>query len=167
MTARAPWRRNAVGGLVAAVALAVITATQLWPSWSRYEATVVPAHVGPAGGSVDVGGHAWRLGATTHPAPTDGAHGRRQPAGTVRRVMTVERSGGPDALPCAGVVTDGHRRWNAERVSGFAVTLADGASDNCLRPGPLQWTFLLPGDVLPTALDVTDLNGRIIVRLLL
>jgi hypothetical protein len=167
MSVRAPWRRNVVGGLVAAVALAVITATQLWPSWSRYEVTVVPAHVVPVGGSVDVGGHVWRLGATTHPARADRPYGPKQPAGTVRRVVTVERSGGPDALPCTGVITDGHRRWKAEGFNGFAVALADGASESCARAGALQWTFLLPGDVLPTAVDVVDLSGRIIVGLLL
>lgn len=161
-------RRNVAGAVVTAVVLAIIVATQLWPSWSRYAGTVEPAHVVAADASADVGGHVWQLGPITHPAPTAGLYGRRRlPPGTVRLVVTVERSGGADNAPCTGAVTDGHRRWNAERLNGYGVPLTDGASESCLHPGALQWTFLLPADVLPTAVDVVGLDWRIVVRLLL
>jgi hypothetical protein len=35
----------------------------------------------------------------------------------------------------------------------------------CNQPGLLQFTFLLPQDVVPTAMDVVALDGRITVRL--
>jgi hypothetical protein len=37
----------------------------------------------------------------------------------------------------------------------------------CTKPGRLQYAFLLPWDVVPTALDVTTHDGEITVRMLL
>ena len=160
-------RRNVVSAVVTTIALAIIGATQLWPSWSRYAGTVDPAHVVAAGASADVDGRVWRLGAITHPAPTVGMYGRRLPPGTVRLVVRVERSGAGDPGSCTGAVTDGQRRWNAQRLNGYAVPVTDDIAESCVRPGALQWTFLLPDDVLPTAVDVVGSDGRIVVRLLL
>ena len=159
--------RNVAGAVVTAAALAIILATQLLPSWSRYAGTVDPAHLVAAGASADVDGRVWRLGSITHPAPTVGLYGRKLPAGTVRLVVRIERSGPADAASCTGAVTDGQRRWNAQLLTGYGVPVTDGTAESCVRLGALQWTFLLPGDVLPTAVDVVGSDGRIIVRLLL
>jgi hypothetical protein len=63
------------------------------------------------------------------------------------------------------VLTDGNRRWKNESVGGFIAPEGDGVTSLCNQPGLLQFTFLLPQDVVPTAMEVVTLDGRITVRL--
>ena len=60
----------------------------------------------------------------------------------------------------------GTTRWTAEGVGGYTPIPPDGVTSLCNLPGPVQFAFLLPDDVVPTALDVTN-NGQITVRLVL
>ena len=48
----------------------------------------------------------------------------------------------------------------------FAHPETDGVTTLCNKPGLLRFTFLLPHDVVPKAMDVTTLDGQITVRLL-
>jgi hypothetical protein len=68
---------------------------------------------------------------------------------------------------CNGVITDGERRWKSEGVGGFSAPAGDGVTSLCSMPGLLQFTFLLPQDAVPTAMDVVAFDGSITVRLLL
>ncbi|OBI76248.1 hypothetical protein A5663_03335 [Mycobacterium sp. E740] len=91
------------------------------------------------------------------------------PDGAVLTVITVDRSGPARENPatCDGVITDGARRWASEKAGGIAPMPRDGVSMRCERPGPQQFAFVLPQHVVPTALDVTTSEGRLLVRMLL
>jgi hypothetical protein len=80
-------------------------------------------------------------------------------------VVSIARSNARAGDLCTGVITDGARRWQAEGIGGYTAALPDNVSDRCTRPGPVQFSFLLPQDVVPTAVDVTNLDGRIRLRL--
>ena len=65
------------------------------------------------------------------------------------------------------MITDGERRWKADNIGGFSPPAADGVTSLCSQPGLLQFSFLLPQNVIPTAMDIAAFNGSITVRLLL
>jgi hypothetical protein len=165
------WVRNLIGAAVTAAALAVLVFTGLGglgESWAGYRHTVVPGAVVPAGQSGDAAGHTWKIDAIRHLNRSPRDFGPRLPAGAVLTVITVDRSGPPptDTI-CNGVITDGKRRWKSERIGTFSVPEGDGVTSLCNEPGLIQFTFLLPHDVVPTAVDIVQMDGRITVRLLL
>jgi hypothetical protein len=162
------WRRNLIGGIVAALATAVIVGTQFYPSWSSYRATVVPRYVVPAGGKLDAYGQTWQLDSSQRlqvgpPALAN----RKLPSGTYLFVVRIGRSGAPTLSSfCVGVATDGSRRWRDEQIGVFNIFPDDGATTQCGKPGVLLYTFLLPRGAEPTAVDVTD-NKGILLRIAL
>ncbi|MGH3676332.1 MAG: hypothetical protein ACRDU5_11455 [Mycobacterium sp.] len=160
------WQRNVIGAVVVAAAVGVLVVTGLGPAWSAYRHTVVPETVVPAGQSGTAGGQNWKLGSIRHLNRSPVNYGPALPTGTVLTVVTIDRSGPITDEMCVGVITDGDRRWNAEGVGGFRPPQADGLTTMCNKPGRLQLTFLLPHDVVPTAIDVTTLDGQITVRML-
>jgi hypothetical protein len=161
------WQRNVIGATVSAVALTVIAATELAPGWRDYRDSHRPEHVVPAGQTGDVAGESWRVASIRHlnSNPSGFGKARRVPEGTILDVVTVERSGPPAQRGCAAVLTDGHRRWKPESVGGYMVLPPEGTAFDCAKPGPMQFSFLIPGDAVPTALDITDPHGRILLRL--
>lgn len=158
------WQRNVLATVVVLAALAVLVAVQIQPGWSDYRDSVTPVHVVPANRSGTFDGHTWQLGGVRHLAklPTRGA--ASLPDGTVLLVVTVEHAGAALEAGCTGVVTDGHRRWKAEFL-GYSLPLPDGVSENCSGSGAQQFSFVLPHDAVPTAVDVVSFDTRIIVRL--
>jgi hypothetical protein len=161
------WKRNAIGGVVAAAALAGYLTTEFLPDWSTYRNSVVPALVVQPGQTGTVDGQTWRIASVRHLDHNSRVGATPLPANTVLAVVSIERTGTPPAGLCVGVITDGQRRWQAQGVAGFTETPPDGATGNCTQPGPVQFTFLLPREVVPTAVDVTDFSGRILARLTL
>jgi hypothetical protein len=159
------WQRNIIGAVVAAFALAVLIVTELAPDWSRYQHTVVPAHVVATGQTGSFDGQTWTISGVRHLNKASGPGTKAVPAGTVVQVVSINRTGAPDGDMCNGMITDGPRRWQAEGLTGYGPQLPEGASDRCTGKGPVQFSFLLPDDVVPTAVDVVDLDGRIRVRL--
>jgi hypothetical protein len=147
------WQRNLIGVAVSAAALTVIVTADLGPEWMTYRGTAIPEHVVPAG----TDDRAWRVQSIRHL--------NAEPDGTVLNIVTVERTGGPVDQGCVAVITDGRRRWSAEPLGLAGPLPPDGVSTICGKPGPIQFSFLLPGDAVPTALDITELQGRILVRL--
>ncbi|WP_445170320.1 hypothetical protein ACTXG7_13945 [Mycolicibacterium sp. Dal123E01] len=158
------WQRNVIGVVVAALVLAVLIATELAPDWSRYRHTVAPAHVVTAGETGSFDGQTWTVVGVQH-LNAAGPRAKALPAGTVLQVVSIARTGAPEGDMCTGMITDGSRRWQAEGLTGYGLRLPDGASERCTGKGPVQFTFLLPHDVVPTAVEVVDLDGRIRVRL--
>lgn len=161
-TPGALWQRNLIAGTIVAAVLATLWFTTLGPGVSRYRGAVVPEHVVAKGEASTINGVTWRVADIRY---LDRSGTTRLPAGTVLHVVTVERDGGGAGPPCTGVLTDGARRWNAEQLSSYAVAPAPGTTTNCLAPGPVQFSFLMPGDAVATGLDVLE-SGRITVRLL-
>jgi hypothetical protein len=163
------WVRNVIGAVVALAAVAVIVIfTGLSESWATYRHTVVPGAVVPAGQSGEAGGYTWKVAGTKYLNRSPNSYGPPLPAGTVLRVVTVERTGPPpEKVVCNGVITDGERRWKSEGVGGFSAPTGDGVTSLCSMPGLLQFTFLLPQDAVPTAMDIVAFDGAITVRLLL
>jgi hypothetical protein len=161
------WQRNVIGGVVAAASLAMYLTTEFLPDWSTYRHSVVPALVVQADHTGTSDGQAWRLASVRHLDRNSGVGATPLPANTVLAVVSIERSGTQPAGLCVGVITNGQQRWQAQGIAGFTETPPDGATGNCTQPGPVQFTFLLPRDVVPTAVDVTDFSGRILARLTL
>jgi hypothetical protein len=160
------WQRNLLGTAVAAAALAVATVTTLWPSWSDYRAMTVPEHVVPAGESGTAAGQLWRVDRTRFYSSSPNRLNPDLPPGTMVHVVVTD-SEGPALVGCSAVITDGHRRWSAESVAGYGPLPPGGTNAICGRPGLTQFSFLLPAGVSPTAMDLTDWMGRILVRLML
>jgi hypothetical protein len=160
------WVRNVIGAIVASAAIAVLVLTGLSESWATYRHTVVPGVVVPAGRSGEAEGYSWKIDGNRYLNRSPRGYGPPLPAGTVLRVVTVERTGKPpEKVVCNGVITDGERRWKSEGVGGFSAPEGDGVTSLCSGTGLLQFTFLLPQDAVPTALDVVQFDGRITVRL--
>lgn len=159
------WQRNALAGVIVAAAITVATVTDLGPAWSTYRDTVHPQHVVPAGGSSSVAGQTWSISAVRHLGRATGPGTRALPDGAVMMTVTVDRSGPGGPQWCMGVLTDGQRRWRGESPLMYGVRVSDGAGSNCSKPGTQQWIFLVPGDAVPTALDITGSASAILVRL--
>jgi hypothetical protein len=162
------WVRNVIGAVVTLAALGVIVATDLGKSWAEYRQTVVPGAVVPAGKSGEADGRTWKIDSIRHLNRNPSRFGPPLPEGTVLTVITVDRSGEPYTdVMCKGVLIDGERRWSSEGIGGYSVPDTDGVTSMCSAPGKLRYTFLHPQEVVPTAMDIVQLDGRIIVRLLL
>lgn len=161
------WQRNLLGAGASVVALGVIGATTLWPDWSEYRDSTRPEHVVPAGESGMAAGQSWEVASIRYFSSSSNAYGPDLPQGTVVHVVTIDRTGGDGAMGCTGVISDGQRRWSAQTVGSYGPLPPDGVSAYCTRPGPVQFNFLLPGDVSPESVDVMDGSGRILVRLML
>ncbi|HET9565328.1 MAG TPA: hypothetical protein VFP27_12690 [Mycobacterium sp.] len=166
MRLTALWQRNVVGAVVTAAALGVLVAVDLGPQWSTYRHTVVAEHVVPSGQSGAADGQTWKVDSVRHLNRSPLNFGPPLPTGTVLTVITLDRSGPPADELCVGVITDGAQRWKAEGVGGFSPIPRDGVTSMCNKPGRLQFAFVLPQDVVPTAVDVTA-EGQITVRMLL
>jgi hypothetical protein len=146
------WQRNLIGAAVAAGALAVSVTATVWPPWTAYRSTVEPAHTVAAHQSYTLDGQTWSVGDIRRSLGASGS-GAPLPEGTIQMTVTIERTGSiPADTNCNGVLTDGERTW---RTIG----------PPCSVPGPLDWSFLVPVDARPTAVDITKLDGSILLRL--
>jgi hypothetical protein len=159
------WVRNFIGFLVLLVAGGVTVAMILAYQWGGYRASVVPETVVPVGQSGTAGGSTWQIKTIRYLDRSPLSFGPQLPPGTILRVITVDRKGPVTNEICRGVITDGVRSWNAEGIGGFQPRPPDGGSTMCNQPGLLQYTFLMPKDVVPTALDITKYQGQMLVRL--
>jgi hypothetical protein len=156
------WRRNLLGAVVAAAAIAVLVAVDVWPQWRSYREAVEPRHVVAPRQSLTVDGQTWAVGEVRHLGRNPVAGAPPLPEGTVLTVVTLDRSGPapPDAY-CIGVLTDGQRRWRGDT---FSVP-GDAGAGSCARPGRLRWSFVVPDNAVPTAVDVTTVDRSILLRL--
>lgn len=160
------WQRNVIGLAVVAVATVVLGVTDLYPHWSAYRAGVTPARVVAKGDQATVDGQTWRLGTIHHLNALPHAPTVTLPAHTALTVVTVERTGTPAAGECTAVITDGRRRWQTAAI-GTTAPLVGDATDRCSRPGPLQLSFLLPADAVPTAVDLIGADRAVMLRIVL
>jgi hypothetical protein len=159
------FRRNLIGLLVVLASFGILYVTEFGSSWSGYRHTIEPEHAAAAGGSVGAGGLTWQIESVRQLDVLPGPIAQPLPDGTVARVVTIRRQGtGPD-VPCSGALTDGTRRWKAEGIGLRSVLPPPQTTVNCSAPGPVQFTFLLPRDITPTAVDVLSYDDRIMVRL--
>lgn len=166
MRISALWQRNVIGAVVVASAVGAFVAIDFAPQWSAYSHTVTPQLVVPDGESGSADGQTWKLVSTRHLNRSPLNFGPPLPPGTVLTVIVVDWTGSARPGLCSAVLTDGERRWDAEGVGGFSPIPPDGVEALCSKPGRIQFGFVLPDDVVPTALDVTH-DGQITVRMLL
>lgn len=163
------WVRNLIGAAVMVAALGVIIATTLGDQWTTYRDTVVPDVVVTKGESGDAGGYTWEVDSVRHLNRKPSRFGPQLPEGAVVTVVTVDMSGPARENPetCSAVITDGQRRWASEKAGGLGPIPPDGVGISCEKPGPVQFSFVLPQDAVPDALDVTSADGRILARMML
>lgn len=160
------WIRNLTGMSVVVAALAVIGVIDLYPQWSSYRHTVVPQQIISRDGSASAFGQTWRLGSVRRIATLpDRPFGAKVPQGATLTVVIVERTGPPATQGCTGVLTDGRRRWRDQSNSNVVYPEVAGATEFCSKPGAVQFNFLLPSNVTPTAIDVTDVSNAIVLRI--
>jgi hypothetical protein len=160
------WIRNLVGMSAVVAALATIGVIDLYPQWSSYRHTVVPQQIISRQESASVFGQTWRLRSirriSTLPHHPWGAS---VPQGATLAVVVIERSGPPTTEVCTGFLTDGRRRWRDQTTSSVVYPLVPGATEFCGKPGSVQFNFLLPSNVTPTAIDVIDARNAIVLRI--
>lgn len=163
------WVRNLIGAVVAVAALCVVIATTLGDQWTTYRQTTVPEVVVAKGRSGAADGYTWKVESIKHLNRNPLRFGPDLPEGAVLTVVTVDRSGPvrDNPVSCNGVITDGERRWASEKVGGLGPIPPDGVAMGCEKPGLQQFSFVLPHQVVPTALDVTTPEGRLLLRMLL
>lgn len=160
------WIRNLVGMSVVVTALALIGVIDLYPHWSSYRHTVVPQQIISRQGSASVFGQTWRLGSIRRISTLPHRPFRASiPQGATLAVVVIERSGPPTTEPCTGVLTDGRRRWRDQSDTSAVYPEVPGATEFCDKPGSVLFNFLLPSDVTPTAIDVTDASNAILLRI--
>lgn len=160
------WQRNVIGAVVAVAVLVVLWVTELEPKWADYRSTVEPKVVVPPRETAAEDNRGWSIGEVRHLGRGIRTFGTDLPPGTVVMVVTVHRTSPLDSEPaCLGVLTDGEHRWRGEPLSRYNIKMAPDATLNCSEPGPLQWAFVLPDDVVPTAVDITRYSGSIEARL--
>ncbi|KRD13093.1 hypothetical protein ASE48_30975 [Mycobacterium sp. Root265] len=146
------WKRNLVGAAVAAAAVSVSTTFILHPYWQDYQRTVRPAHTAMADEPIDVDGQTWRVRNVSRSTERPG-YGARLPEGTVLMNVVVERSGPPEAgFGCVGYLVEGERSW---RVDG----------PPCGKATSMPWTAMIPASAEPTAIDIRDSSGSLLIRL--
>ncbi|MGB5110719.1 MAG: hypothetical protein WBO08_03505 [Mycobacterium sp.] len=150
MTSRL-WKRNVVGAVVAAAALAAYTPFNLQPAWERYERTVQPAHLSAPGEPIIVDGQTWTVRDVSRSSQQD--FGGPLPDGTGWVNILVERSGPAAAgFPCTGYLVDGERSW---RASG----------PPCGDEVSMPWRFFVPASAEPEAVDIIRPDGSLLIRL--
>jgi hypothetical protein len=146
------WKRNLIGAGIAAGALAVIATLILNPFWQNYQRTVRPAQLAMAGEPIEVDGQTWRVRNVSRSTERPG-YGAPLPEGTVLINVLLERSGPPGSgFGCVGYLIEGARSW---RASGPPCGIATS----------MPWTFMVPASAEPTAVDVRDFSGSILIRL--
>lgn len=160
------WQRNVIGAVVVACTVGAFVAVDFRPQWSAYRNTLTPQLIVPDGQSGSADGQTWELVSIRHMNRSPLSFGPPLPAGTVLTVIVIDWTGSPRPGYCTAVLTDGERRWDAEGVGGFTSRPPDGTKNLCDSPGRIQSSFVLPDDVVPTAMDITH-DGEITVRMLL
>ena len=158
------WQRNVLATPLLLAGLLIWTSLQAWPAWTGYLRTVVPAVAVGRGDTAIVDGASWRIEDIKRRRVEPKQGGLPVAEGAVFTTVVVDRSGEQElGESCTGVLTDGTREWLADLVA--EVPLAEGATSICTDPGPLQFSFEIPGDVVPSALDIKSSDGRILVRM--
>ncbi|MGH3582240.1 MAG: hypothetical protein ACRDUB_11690 [Mycobacterium sp.] len=147
------WRRNVIGGLVAAAALTTITTVLLKPDWERYLHTVQPAHTAAAQQPTEVDGQTWSIRNVSRSTRAAGS-GLPLPDGTVLVNVVVERSGtATQGFGCTAYLVDGERSWRST------------AGPPCGAAVSMPWSFLVPVSAEPTAVDIKKSDGSLLLRL--
>ena len=160
-------RRNLIGILVVLGVFSVLYLTEQAEPIAAYRARSVPEHRAAAGGSTVADGLTWQITSIQVLKSLPRPMYQPLPRGTVAHVVTISREGAETGGYCQGVITDGTSRWQSEGIGLRAPLPPDGTTTDCTAPGPVQFTFILPSTVVPTAVDVLRQRGQIMVRLAL
>lgn len=160
------WQRNVVAAVVVACTVGAFIAIDFGPQWSAYRHTLTPQLAVAQGDSGSADGQTWELVSIRHLNRTPLNFGPPLPEGTVLTVIVVDWSGTPRSGYCSATLTDGERRWDDEGVAGFSPIPPEGVKALCDGPGRIQFGFVVPADVVPTAMDITH-DRQITVRMLL
>lgn len=145
------WKRNIVGAVVSAAALAVGVTFIIQPAWDRYQETVRPTQVAGPDRPITFDGQTWTVRNVSRSTSQPGT-GMSLPDGTVVVNVLVEREGPSMAgSGCHGYLVAGDRTWRGTGPCGEATSM--------------PMTFLVPADTEPSAVDIRNVNGSILVRL--
>lgn len=157
------WFKNLVAALVVVVAFTGLAVVSFRGPWRTYQDSIRPAHVVQAGQSATIYGQTWQLGQIRHLGKLPRGWNSAIPKGTQLAVVTIERSGTPQPdMYCQALLTDGVRNWKGDQIE-YSIPLPDDTSNSCVKPGSLQFTFLVPEDSHPTAVDVIEAYGTAIL----
>jgi hypothetical protein len=158
-----PWLvRNRWAFAVIVLAVALIAATVVYPTWWRNKGYLQPARSVAFGESTDVDGVAWRLTNVTLPAAAsydeDIPPDTRSIAYALSRKIDGKNAAPPDMYgKCAvSFVGDGGQRWLSQPVP-FAMYRwqeDQGFAPTCGKPGPLLVMARVPSAAHIVAVDL-------------
>ena len=163
------WFKNSAAAVVALLALASAIPLSVYDreDYQDYRASRIPARTIEPGTSATIDGQVWTLGSVRQFGRSPAAH-RAAPKGTAITVVQITRTGGAShSVRCTAYLIDGDRRWQAEDAYGSDFWVPppdDRTTGSCDKPGSLQFSFLVPDDARPSAVDLVDLDRRIEVR---
>ncbi|MUM22987.1 hypothetical protein FZI91_14910 [Mycobacterium sp. CBMA271] len=162
--------RNTVGAVLAASAVAASSWVDVLERGRihEYVETRYLVHTVTRGQSTLIDGQEWKLGSIRElgKAPT-----ARHPApkGTEITVVQIVRTGTPTNPDlCTAYLVQGDRRWKAETAYGgdyWVKPPDDGTSQDCNKPGSLQFSFLVPVDADPSSIEIMGSDNAVRVRL--
>ncbi|WP_395311252.1 hypothetical protein V4U86_10980 [Mycobacterium sp. AMU20-3851] len=145
------WKRNVIGAAVSAAALAVGATLILQPAWDGYRQTVRPTHIAAPDQPITVDGQTWTVRNVSRSTRQPGSNASL-PEGTVLVNVLVERAGPSLAgSGCWAYLVAGERMWRGTGPCGEATSM------------PMR--FLVPADTEPSAVDIRNVKGSILVRL--
>jgi hypothetical protein len=165
------WFQNLVAGLIAIGALVAGISVDVLrrPSYAEYFDTRFP-HTIARGQTAEIEGQNWTLGEVRHLGKAPLAR-YPAPPGTEIFVARIVRTGTSTTTElCSAFLTEGDRRWTAEPAYGSDFWVKppdDGTTQDCRKPGSLQFSFLLPVDAKTVSIDIVNLSGTVKVRLAL
>ncbi len=162
------WVRNLGAVLIAILAVAGSIAVDPMRRllFTDYLEARNPATVA-RGDTTTVDGETWKLVSVKQFGKAPLAM-KSAPKGTEITVVRIERTGTPAMTEtCRAYLVEGNRRWLAETAFGSQYWVKppdDGTTQDCYKPGPLQFSFLTPVDIKPSAVEITNAAGVVTVR---
>ncbi|MGH3725836.1 MAG: hypothetical protein ACRDUS_17135 [Mycobacterium sp.] len=163
------WFRNTValliafGAFVGGIYLDVLRA----PLYGDYFESRFPSHAIARGQTESIDGQDWSLTEVRELSQVPLAR-KPLPKGAEVTVVRLGRTGIPSATDlCSAYLVDGDRRWKAESSFGgyWVKPPDDGTTQDCYKPGPLQFSFLIPTDVKPKWVEILNGDGSLKARL--
>ncbi|MGH3955500.1 MAG: hypothetical protein ACRDTI_15850 [Mycobacterium sp.] len=163
------WFRNTVASLVAcgAYAASIYLDVLRAPLYADYFEARFPSHSIARGHIESINGQDWSLTDVRELSQVPLAR-KLLPKDTAMMVARIERYGTPSPTePCQAFLVDGDRRWRAESsFSDYWVKPPDdGTTQVCYKPGPLQFSFLVPVNVKPRWIEILNADGSLKARL--
>lgn len=165
------WVRNTVGLVVAvgAFSAGIYLDVLRAPLFAQYFESRFPSHPIARGQTESVQGQDWSLAEVKTVTQIPRLR-EPLPEGAEVRTVRIGRTGPVSATGfgvCYAYLVDGDRRWKAETAYGtyWVKPPDDGTTPECYKPGPLEFSFLVPTNAAPKWVEILNSDGSLKARL--